>query len=531
MPNTTTIMFAVLDHLSDWLRPKQQKARQTEAPAMFIFSAGPQLRLDDHALMEIPASQAVQSLPLNVFLEKASSMRQALVSKVPMVMSGTSLSRLLLPQSEVAAVQTRSLSSIMRQAMQIELASGGDASNGEHFSWSLMDHVIFFPYYHPDGFVRGTTEFLDWHLCIQKQYAMILYCQQALKEYIIKLGERNDSITGRLPEPKGWILVDAYGNEQPNMIAATEAEMTKAQEEYADITKRITNFRIEQKMLQKAFLRTMNMCLGPAPEANHGPGIKAHTGLISSIVILRPLNPGQKRRATQPPVRPSASRQLDGHFFVCAQKKQRKTNPAGEVHEMAKDMGTLKLMDGIEDQGSTTSSNGEGSEIPEEVETDTSIQLDETQTAILMANATALESSLSDVEEARNEIRCVAEDMQNHLAFGPMIDAIDDLDATLAGLDFEFDQVKSVQQDLAEALQGPEVKHKLTVEEVAESISERGMDYLDLIDQFEDRVPDTLDGIKLLREMIDEAGFVDEESGMVYRRGPVEFGELFEDFG
>jgi hypothetical protein len=104
-----------------------------------------------------------------------------------------------------------------------------------------------------------------------------------------------------------------------------------------------------------------------------------------------------------------------------------------------------------------------------------------------------------------------------------------EIEGILASLDREFNKVMTVCQDINLALCTGEAVEALTCKEIANFIPVGGARFVDVVDQFVDRIPDTTLGMKLLREMIDEAGFIEKSTDMVYRREPLPFVGILDD--
>jgi hypothetical protein len=137
-----------------------------------------------------------------------------------------------------------------------------------------------------------------------------------------------------------------------------------------------------------------------------------------------------------------------------------------------------------------------------------------------------IDSTLGELYISRNLIQGVCENFAEQLQRSVNLNALEDLEATLAGVQWEFEYVSTVQDEIKKVLEVAPARGELTADEVANAIPGAGKDYMELVDMFEYRVPDNQVGFATLRELIDEAGFVDAVSGMVYKRGPVEFGNI-----
>jgi hypothetical protein len=55
------------------------------------------------------------------------------------------------------------------------MKQGVARSEHEFLCWVIMDHVLAFPYTHPDGMAPGMKEFELWRVAMQKQYALLLH--------------------------------------------------------------------------------------------------------------------------------------------------------------------------------------------------------------------------------------------------------------------------------------------------------------------------------------------------------------------
>jgi hypothetical protein len=208
-----------------------------------------------------------------------------------------------------------------------------DSIDSEYLCWSLMDHILAYPYQHPDGYAPGTAEFLDWRVSMSKQYAILLLQEHVLKIQLKSLAKDLLCDFNMDDKLQTWIKIDQEGSKEARRVPS---DVTELQKEYRIICGTLRNFHHEQRILQKHYLRFVKACAGAEDKVGESSDKFDNTSTLtytrSSLVLVPLLFCAQKRKAIESATRSSASRKQDGHVFSRAQKKQRKTHHHVAAH-------------------------------------------------------------------------------------------------------------------------------------------------------------------------------------------------------
>jgi hypothetical protein len=539
---------------------------------MHLFKAGTQQRTSSTIKVALYHSEQGKSMPLHDFLQHGSA-ASWYVLQLPLAAPDAPLSRMLHPQSVIDRLATKSLSEILSTTMVLDQATlEGDKC--EFFCWSVMDYVLAFPYVHPDGYLPGTIEHLDWRTSIQKQHALLLHQRQLKKKKMVAWRKCLEAVPQSMEGLQDWMLIDDYGNEQKNIIQAMKNEVHHAENEYFAVVQKVNEFRREQRMLRKALQQTIDMFLTKAKAESTLENITHPSGKNQHAVILRPLNLSHKRKADHDAPQHSRARDQEGHTFIAAQKKQRKlSHSASNQGDSATCANSTVLIEEAHNS-KVPEHNSHGDDISEDWEhviseahedhdrheapetgAEAGDKSDVSKLLPLMLDdpkipseglsklplthdehgtsksteyddkLDAVRSTLAGMKLKREKIAAVRTDFGDALARSSWLDELKSMELSLMRMQIEFNVLNQVRDNIAMALR-PQITQKLSVEEITALIPIEGIEYRDLVEELADRVPDTTASIKMLAKLIEQAGCVDGEK--VYRRGRVEFGGFME---
>lgn len=537
---------------------------------MFHFSAGSSIRNSKAIVAAKTGQEDEVAMSTETFIQQNIPCSTWYVCQIPLATPDAPFSRMLQLPHFAHKLTDVSLSTVIGHPMESNSPQHRDDS--EFFCWEVMDHVSAFPYTHPDGMAPGTKDFGIWRMSIQKQYAVLMHQSRNLLRRVLECRECLNAAR----EVEYKVQLDQYA--KLDRLAALEDEKHHAEQEYNGVVRRIQGFRREQKMLRAAFQKVVVRCM---KEGRTKTPIQQrhlqHTKYICSGG--GPLKRGSKRKVMDEHSRSSSARRQDGHGFNRQQTKQRKlfeqeeTESTPGVGQRAKQRRLLKQAEaaleqgiaalkfsipsskerqGDEDTASTASleessarrseqrDDGSGSTIivsdnehSEPYQADAShlplaqpkpCNPAQTEARILQGEMSpVVESTMTDLSLDRNERS--TKQASGSISSSEDLSDLEAAEAIYAALQRQYDEVQDMRARIAKTLEECEApRPALTVEEVEAMIPAIGIGYADLVAELEGRVPDTRAGIRLLRELIDDAGFFDKETSMVYPRGEVMFG-------
>jgi hypothetical protein len=459
----------------------------------------------------------------------------------------------LLPEPIVEALKHESLSTVIAAAKSLDSDTPQHGSiDSEYLCWSLMDHILAYPYQHPDGYAPGTAEFLDWRVSMSKQYAILLLQEHTLKIQLKALPKGLLCDFNMDDELQTWIKIDKEGGKEACKVPSDVPEL---QQEYRIICGKLRNFHHEQRILQKHYLRFVKACAGTEDKVGKSSDKFDNTSTLkytgSSLVLVPLLFCGQKRKAIESATRSSGSRKQDGHVFSRAQKKQRKTR-----HHVAADIVDDKqacptvvcIFDKVKREDCYATNDDwvmlEVEKAGSEAEEGDEVTLVDMETlsgifvktgagpkapTVMSDDPGAITPLIEVMHVTRDKSQDVSNTCAHQVNLSLQLDIFEEIEGMLAGLDQEFDKVMTVCHGINLALCTGEAMEALTCKEIADFIPVGGGRFVDVVDRFVDRIPDTTLGMKLLRELIDEAGLIDKSTDMVYRREPLPFVGILDD--
>ena len=171
---------------------------------MFLFTSSPQIKLHDTAILHAPDTKALKAIRLRTFVEQAKALKDYEVSKLPSTARSNAISHSLLPQRDAESLDALSLSDVF--CAQGSVLPSHEPSS-EHLRWSIMDHVLAYPYMHPDGYVPGTPEYHNWRISVQKQYAFLLQKQIQLDSLLKEVYRKIRAAFDAGKDMKEWAFV------------------------------------------------------------------------------------------------------------------------------------------------------------------------------------------------------------------------------------------------------------------------------------------------------------------------------------
>lgn len=470
------MMEGILSCLAHWPATCCPVLNENQAGTMFMFTAGPQLRADERAVLHTPGSGTEHSMSRSDFLQQAHLLKDHLVAKLPLLGPETSLSRMLQAPEVVAALDQMSLSDVLSAGRRC-----GEEASSEHLSWTIMDHVLAFPYFHPDGFVHGTQEYHDWRVSIQKQYAMLLCDKSILEGKRISASKRAGNLPSNLPSGtdclSGWVLLDVYGGTDSVASHDLGNELLKISAEERKLSCRINAFRAEQRVLQKAYLRTITAALG-SMENKRTSSLLNETSAMSkpSKAIRGSLNPSHKRSACESAARSSAGRSQAGHKFSRAQKKQRKVEHVTESSARTSNQEQRLEVEGTREDNVAPSFEEDETLVDSEVDeaelaVDDDVQIDREGSEQIVRDIDAAIALVEEMQLTNREVRDIGETLNQQYAQSSRLDELEEAESMIFELELELSEVKAMSQDIERALSEKD-EHDLTVGEVAVSISD-----------------------------------------------------------